>query len=165
MKKENTFLFETNIKWDHGTKGILTSIEATDPIESGTPKVFKGANEGVWSPEDLLLGSLNSCFMTTFLFYAKQKALPFTGFGCEAIGQVELKAGKLKLTSINIYPKVIIANDKHKSAALEVIEATQQHCLISKAISVIIYYHPSIETGSTTEATKILQTKKREVFF
>ena len=102
--------------------------------------------------------------MTTCLFYAKQKGLPVSGFECEAIGQVELTNGKLQFTEINIYPKLGIEKQEWHDKALEAIELTRQNCLITKALSVAVYYHPQIEIIPRIPAKKTqLLNDKREL--
>lgn len=166
MKKTGQFLFESKIKWIEDTKGLITSLAVADSIKVATPKVFKGIGGDMWSPEHLLISAVSSCFMTTYLFYAKQKGLAIFHFECEAIGQVKLENNKLKFTVINIYPKVEVEKQEWADLAKEVIELTKQNCLVAKALSVIIYYHPSIKiTKQPSENKPQRSSKKREVFF
>lgn len=149
MKKSDVFLFESQLKWTDGTKGIITSPTASVPIKVSTPKVFKAVQGGFWSPEDLLINAVSSCFMTTFFFYAKHKGLPVSSFDCEAIGQVEMNHGKLKFNAINIYPKIAIEKQEWSDMAKEVLELAKQNCLVSNSLNVIIYYHPIIQVKPT----------------
>jgi len=166
MQKTGQFLFETQLKWQQDAKGILSSRAISDPIRVATPKIFKGIEGGMWSPEHLLIGAVSSCFMTTCLFYARQKGLPLSVFECEAIGQVELKHNKLKFTEINIYPKVAVEKNEMLDIAKEVIELTKQNCLITKALNVIVYYHPVIELKEhSAEKNQQPINEKRDFFF
>ena len=166
MKKTGQFLFETELKWIKDRKGSLSSRAITDPITVASPDILKTKKEGMWSPEHLLISAVSSSFMTTFLFYAKQAGLIVSAFDCEAIGLVELNNGKLIFTTINVYPKVGVEKKEWTEKATEVIELTKQNCLIPRALSVIIYYHPTIEI-ITHSSLKKKQTinKKREVYF
>lgn len=166
MKKTGNFLFESKIKWIENTKGLITSLAVADSIKVATPKVFKGIGGDMWSPEHLLISAVSSCFMTTYLFYAKKKGLAISHFECEAIGQVELENNKLKFTVINIYPKVEVEKEEWADLAKEVIELTKQNCLVAKALNVIIYYHSSIVISAhPTKIKPLKNSKKREVFF
>lgn len=165
MKKSGQFLFNSQLKWLQDTKGVISSSEINDNIKVSTPKVFKGIEGGMWSPEHLLISAVSSCFMTTFLFYAKRKGLPVSEFDCEAIGQVELKHDKLKFSEVNIYPKIAIEKEEWREIADEAIELTKQNCLITKALSVIVYYHPVVEIRKQQADKQSPTDKKREVFF
>ena len=166
MKKTGQFLFGSKLKWVENTEGLLTSPEITDPIKVATPKIFKGLGDNMWSPEHLLISAVSSCFMTNYLFYAKQKGLSISRFECEAIGQVEIENSNLKFTMINIYPKVEVEKKEWADLAKEVIELTKQNCLVAKALNVIIYYHPSIEIiAHPSEKKQQRISKKRELIF
>lgn len=162
MKKKGRFLFETELKWIEDSKGNLTSRIINDPIKVATPKIFKGVQGGMWSPEHLLISAVSSCFMTTCLFYAKQKGIPVSSFECEAIGQVELKNSKLEFTEINIYPKIGIEKQEWYDKAQAAIELTKQNCLITKALNVIVYYHPQIDIVPRTSVKKPLPIKEKK---
>ena len=162
MKKSGNFLFETQLKWQHDKKGILTSREITDTIKVATPWMFKDFGAGLWSPEHLLIGALSSCFMTTYMFYAKEKGLTVLNFDCEVIGLVELKNDKLKLTEINVYPTITVENSTLLDIAKEVIEITKINCLVAKALNVTIYYHPSLEITVPPLEKKEQQFAKKE---
>ncbi len=166
MKKTGQFLFETTLKWIKESKGIFGSRVINDPITLASPDGFKGRKSGIWSPEHLVIGSVSSNFMTTFLFYAKQAGLTISNFDCEAIGSVELNKGNLKFTSINAYPNIGIEKGEWIDKAKTVIELTKQHSLVAKALGIIIYYHPSIEITAKPPGKKN-QTinKKREIYF
>jgi organic hydroperoxide reductase OsmC/OhrA len=161
MKKAGQFLFESQLKWTEDTKGIITSRMAAGPIKVATPRVFNGVQGGLWSPEHLLINAVSSCFMTTYLYFAKHKGLPVSGFECEAIGQVELINGKLKFTTIHVYPKIGIEKPEWTGKVNEVIELTKQNCLITNALNIIVYYHPSVEVKPHTTEIKQQQNKKK----
>ncbi len=161
MTKSGHFLFESNLKWTEGFKGILTSRTIIEKIKVATPRAFQGNQGGMWSPEHLFISSLSSCFMTTYLFYAKRKGLPIAEFSCDAIGQVELKKGKLFFSAIHLYPKTGIEKQDWTEMAKEVAELSKQNCLISSALNVDIFYHPTIEIIQNHLSPKQLN-KKRE---
>ncbi len=53
-----------------------------------TPPEFKGGVEGVWSPEDLLVGSVASCFAVTLVAVAERRGVPLRGLDVAARGVV-----------------------------------------------------------------------------
>ena len=68
--KSKQFVYKNSLKWQRDKKGELSSSGKAD-IEIATPPEFKG-HPGIWSPEDLFVASVNSCIMTTFLYYAQK---------------------------------------------------------------------------------------------
>jgi peroxiredoxin-like protein len=145
MNKSNQFLFDVQLNWLKNREGIFTSRSVQDTMKVSTPKAFSGGEEGMWSPEHLLLCSLSSCFMTTFLFYAKKAGLAVTHFECGAIGQVELHEGKLHYRYINLYPVAKVASRDLLKKAQEVLKQAEADCLIARTLNTDIFYHSVAE--------------------
>ena len=79
--------FPLSLRWLAGRRTLL-SVQGKDELEVATPPEFKGGVEGVWSPEDLLVGSIASCFAVTLLRLAEQPAVPLRGLDVNASGHV-----------------------------------------------------------------------------
>lgn len=65
MKTYKVFRFESGVYWKSGRKGILCSSGKPD-VEITSPPEFKG-EAGRWTPEDMLVASVNACTLMTFL--------------------------------------------------------------------------------------------------
>src|SRR5678810_129684 len=104
--KSTKLMFETSVIWDERTRGLLVAPNAEDPIEVATPIEFPDGEEGPWSPESLFLGAISSCFMTSFLSFAKRKNLTFIKFRCHTEGVVEFVNRRLEFTQVNLFPEV-----------------------------------------------------------
>jgi peroxiredoxin-like protein len=148
MSKSNQFLFDVQLNWLKNREGIFTSRSVHDTMKVSTPKAFSGGEEGMWSPEHLLLCSVSSCFMTTFLYYAKKAGLAVTHFECGAIGQVELREGKLHYTCINLYPVAKTASQNLLKKAQEVLKQAEADCLIARTLNTDIFYHSVAEVDA-----------------
>jgi len=142
-KKDKQFLFDVQLNWLNDNKGILTTNDVKDTLRVALPQVFDGEGEQ-WSPEHLFLSSLSSCFMTTYLVFAKKMQFEISHFDCNIIGQVELVDGHYEFTTVNIYPKVYIAVEAYRQKAIAALEKTQKYCLVSQSVKSRIIYHGEI---------------------
>jgi len=142
-KKDKQFLFEMKLEWLSADAGILSSDDVKGNISVATPAAF-GGEKGLWSPEDLFLGAISSCFMTTYLSFVKKIGFSIAHFECNTIGQVALVEGKYEFTTINVYPKVYIADDGVREKAITALQKTQKYCLISNSIKSHIIYHGEV---------------------
>ena len=61
--RRKSWRYTNTVTWKENKKGVLTS-EGKPDLEVATPSEF-GGPEGSWTPEDLLVASVNSCIMTT----------------------------------------------------------------------------------------------------
>ncbi|HTL07716.1 MAG TPA: OsmC family protein [Chitinophagaceae bacterium] len=144
--------FETALNWLSGDRGILHAQHISGPIYVSTPKEFKGSGKD-WSPEHLFLGSMASCFMSTFLFFAKQMHLYFNHMECRVSGEVNFINGKYQFTKINFYPTVFVNADIERSAVDAVLDKTKEHCLVSITLSVPTEYHVEVKSQVLLEET------------
>ncbi len=141
---KHQYFFEAQITWEGGRKGILSADDIPLQLPVATPPEFAGGVAGTWSPEELFLGSLNSCLMATYLAFAEKKQLAIKSFDCNAIGQVELVEGHLEFTTINLFPKIIVASEEETALANEVLVKTYQHCIIANSIKSHLVHHGEV---------------------
>ena len=141
--------FETALNWLSGDRGILHAHHISGPIYVSTPTEFKGSGKD-WSPEHLFLGSVASCYMSTFLFFARKMQLYFNHMECKVSGEVDLVNGKYQFRTIHLYPTVYVDAALNTKAVEAVLLKTKEHCLVSNALSVPIEYHTAIKTQVIT---------------
>lgn len=146
-KKDKSFLFTTELHWKEKQIGRLSVKDTTDEIVVATPVCFGGVGQH-WSPEQLFLASISSCFMATYLSFAAPHTL--ADFYCTAIGQVEQIEGKYRFTQINLYPIVYIATESKRVSAQQALVKTHQHCLVTHSVSALVYYHSEIKILETS---------------
>ena len=105
-KREKQFFFEVQLNWLADTRGILSAKDANGTIHVATPPEFGGEGKP-WTPEHLFLSSISSCFMTTYLAFAKKLHFDISHFGCDTIGQIEIIMGNIHLPISTSIPKCI----------------------------------------------------------
>ena len=141
--KTGKHLFQVQLNWITGKTGLLSSKEAHGTLHVATPPVFGGEGKP-WTPEHFFLGAISSCFMTTYLAFAKKLQFEFTDLECEAIGQIEVVEGKYKFTQVDLYPKVYLENEENREKAAIAMEKAHKYCLISNSVNAVVFYHSEI---------------------
>jgi peroxiredoxin-like protein len=142
-KSDKHFVFDVRLDWLSDFKGILTANDAEGPINVATPPAF-GGNEKEWSPEHLFLGSIASCFMSTYLYFIHRMKFDIAHLECHAIGQIELVDGKYKFTHINVFPTIYVSDATLQGLAELAMLKAQKSCLISNTINAEVNYHGKI---------------------
>ncbi len=142
-KKDKHLSFQVELEWLNKKRGILTAHDVDGSLTVATPKIFDGEGND-WSPEHLLLGSITSCFMTTYLYFAKKLSLEIDGLECSINGRVELVEGRYEFTHIDLYPRICVKNESFVELARTVLEKTRKYCLVAHAIKREIIYHAEI---------------------
>ncbi|MBI4000581.1 MAG: OsmC family protein [Nitrospira defluvii] len=130
--RSKVYTYRTAVKWTEQKKGVMT-CDGKPEIQVATPPEFKG-HEGIWSPEDLFVASVNVCVMSTFLAFADRAGLAFASYQSEAEGRLELVEGKLQVTVITLRPRITLQVGGDSAKAKELIEKAEANCLISHSI-------------------------------
>jgi peroxiredoxin-like protein len=142
-RDKKQFMFEVELNWLVKRRGILSANNVNNTLHVATPQEFGGEGRE-WSPEHLFLGSISSCFMSTYLLFAKKLTLEITNLNCNATGQIEMVDGKYQFTSISLFPKINIANEETRDKANLALEKTKKYCLVSNSIKTNINYNAEI---------------------
>ena len=82
-----SFRYKANTARSSARRGTL-SASGKPNIVVGSPPEFKGEPD-IWAPEELLVGSVNTCMMLTFLTLAQAKGLTPVRYESEAEGLLE----------------------------------------------------------------------------
>ena len=110
-------------------------------IVVGSPPEFKG-EPGIWAPEELLVGSLNTCMMLTFLALAQAQGLIPTGYESEAEGLLENVEGKYHITEVTVRPRVTLKSEAELEPARKTMESVEAHCFIANSINARVTLTP-----------------------
>ncbi len=130
--RSKVYTYRTAVKWTGRRLGVASSPGKPD-VEVATPPEFKG-HEGIWSPEDLFVASVNVCLMTTFLAVAERAGLALSSYECEAEGRLEMVDGKFQVTAITLRPKVTVAAGGDAGKVGELLAKAEANCFISNSI-------------------------------
>jgi organic hydroperoxide reductase OsmC/OhrA len=135
-----SFHYRAKTTWSSARRGKLSAAGKPEIIV-GSPPEFRGAPE-LWAPEELLVGSLNTCTMLTFLTLAQAERLVPVGYESEAEGLLENVEGKYRLTEVTVRPRVTLRGEAELDAARKVMESVEAHCFIANSINARVTVAP-----------------------
>jgi organic hydroperoxide reductase OsmC/OhrA len=130
--KLKKFTYKTNVQWIEAKRGLL-SAPGKPNIEVATPPEFKG-HQGKWTPEELFVASLNTCIMTTFLYYAEKEGLEFLSYESPGEGVLERTENGLMFSEIEITPKISVASKDEVEKAKSLLRLAERNCFISNSL-------------------------------
>ncbi len=140
--------FQAVAWWTSGQAGIAKSNSAPNAIHFTSPPAFGGL-EGRWTPEELLLCSVASCYTTTFSALADASKLEYSDLGVEVEGIFRKVDSGYAFSEILIRPKLKIPGDLEQARALRLLHKAKAVCLVSRALSVEQKFEPSVQVGGT----------------
>jgi peroxiredoxin-like protein len=144
-RMENEYTYTAGIKWIGEKKGVVTA-ETLPELHVATPPEF-GGHEGQWSPEHLLVSSVASCIMTTFIAIAEASKFSFQSYESSAIGTIERVEKSYEFTRITVSVKLTVADEGSVSRAERLLQKAEQNCFISNSIKAEIDLVPEIAVG------------------
>lgn len=145
---ENEHTYRVVAWWASGKTGLVKSDSAPNAIHFTTPPQFGGV-EGRWSPEDLLLSAVASCFTSTFHALAEHSSFIFTDLEVEVRGCVNKFESGYMFSEIVIRPTVKIPADEDRSRAERLMEKAKRLCLVSRALAVAQKFEPLVQAPSS----------------
>jgi organic hydroperoxide reductase OsmC/OhrA len=145
-----SFHYKAKTTWSSARRGMLSVAGRADVIV-GSPPEFKG-DPDVWAPEELLVGSLNTCMMLTFLTLARARGLTPVDYESEAEGLLENVEGKFRLTEVTVSPRVTLGNEAERETARAAMEGVEAHCFIANSVNARIKLVPEFVFGTIAVA-------------
>jgi len=127
--------FETTVIWRHGREFRLDARESLHLI-AATPPQF-GGPEGVWCPEELLVGSVGGCLLSTFLYFADRFQVPINSYSSSATGTVDKTPAGLRFTGIDVSIAVTVPDEGtvKKASSLRLKEKLEKYCPVSASLT------------------------------
>jgi len=147
-KAYKSFRYKTNVAWDSARRGALSAAGRPNIIV-GSPPEFRG-EPGVWAPEELLVGSLNTCLMLTFLTLAQARGLTPAGYESEAEGLLEHVEDKYRISEVTVRPRITLKAETELELARKAMEGVEANCFISNSITSKVRLTPEFVVAPPT---------------
>ena len=146
-------VYETRAGWTGKRQGLLESA-GLPAVRVSAPPEFEG-QPGLWTPEHLLVASVESCFMTTFLAIAEMSQLPLGSYQSTAQTSLERPEGKgYAFREIVVRPVIEIARARDRERVARVIEKAERHCFVTQALRIPVRVEAVITVGEEAEITQ-----------
>jgi len=145
-------VFKANLDWLFSEKEAATltkshtiTIDDKPVLNVSAAKAFKG-DPALYNPEDLLLSSVVSCHMMSYLYVCKQNDIDVVSYTDKAEATLEVLAdGSGRFTVIKLNPKVRITNKDKIEEALSLHKKANQLCFIANSCNFSILHFPICE--------------------
>lgn len=159
---EEALQFRVVAWWASGRTGIAKSSSAPNAIHFTSPPAFGGL-EGRWTPEDLLLCAIASCYTTTFRALADHSKLAYTDLQVEAEGVISRADTGYNFGQLLIHANLMIPQEEERTRALKLLHKAKELCLVSRALSVEQKFEPLVQVGEPrVDAAQPLPVSDRE---
>lgn len=127
------------------SKSHQIKIEGKTVLDVSAAKAFKG-DPSLYNPEDLLLSSLVSCHMMSYLYVCSQNGIEVLEYSDNAEATLEVNPdGSGRFIEARLFPKVKISNLDQIELALELHIKANQLCFIANSCNFPVFHEASCE--------------------
>ena len=112
-------------------------------LRTAPPVDYDGPGDA-WSPEHLLLASVQACFLFTLRAIARISRVEFVALALSATGTVDRKDGVTRFVEIVLRPKLTVVAGTNHERVLQILEKSEKTCLVSASLSTHIRLEPEV---------------------
>ena len=125
--------YYVNIASGPGSYAALASSGVAD-LATAPPLEFDGPGDA-WSPEQLLVGAVASCFAHTFRAVARASKIDFTALTVWGHGVVDRVDGVVRFTEILLQPRLTLPLTVERPRVERALEKAKHACLVSASLT------------------------------
>lgn len=131
-------------KLSGGPQGYaIVSAGGLPDLRTAPPVDFDGPGDA-WSPEQLLLAAIESCFLFTLRAVAAASKIEFTALELSGQAKLERVEGATRFTEIVLRPLITLAPETDSGAAERALEKAENVCFVSASLTASIRLQPEI---------------------
>jgi organic hydroperoxide reductase OsmC/OhrA len=116
-------------------------------LRSAPPKDFDGPGDA-WSPEHLLLASVETCFMFTFQAVAQTSKFEFMSLDLAGKGTVDREDGVTRFTGIVLTARLMLPPGGDLDRARRILNKGKAACLVTASLSTPLLLEAEIIVAS-----------------
>jgi organic hydroperoxide reductase OsmC/OhrA len=146
-------VFFSHLDWSGAVKGATREVATLDrdldvTIDGATIPMSSapafGGNPLRVNPEQLYVASLSACHALTFLFLAARDHLLVTGYSDDAVGELAMVDGKMRMAVVKLRPQITLDPGANVEKARLLIEKAHRQCFIGNSVLATVEVEPDI---------------------
>lgn len=126
---------------------LFVSIQNLDDLVVAPPAQFGGPGDE-WSPEDLFMASISSCFILSFRAVARASKLEWSSIECHSEGTLDRVDGKNQFTKVVTTAKLSIASTEDSEKAEKILHKADATCLVANSLRTELVLECEISKGA-----------------
>jgi peroxiredoxin-like protein len=138
------FHYHVSAWWSSGRAGLAKADSSHATIHFAAPVEF-GGMEGRWTPEELLLAAVASCYTTTLGVLAAKARIELTDLQVEASVSVTRSETGYAIEAIELRPGAKIASAEDGERILELLHKAEKLCLVARALRTPVKFIPQLD--------------------
>jgi organic hydroperoxide reductase OsmC/OhrA len=143
METLKTHRFPVDVQWLEG-KLTVASVPGKEPLRVATPPEFQGGIEGVWSPEDLFVSAVATCYTVTLISAARRRGVPVRALEVRSFGDVTRRPdGRFGFVGVELAVELETDPGREGEAKGAALDA-EASCLVAASLDTPVRVHANI---------------------
>ncbi|MGD8429644.1 MAG: OsmC family protein [Ectothiorhodospiraceae bacterium] len=126
---------------------VPLSSEGLETLHTNAPAEFGGPGDR-WSPEHLFVASIADCFILSFRAVARASRLEWQRLSCDVEGELDRVERTLRFTKVRLQPRLEIADEDKRDAALRCLDKAKRACLITNSLDCEVTLEPAVQIAA-----------------
>jgi len=116
------------------SRDVRLTFAGRPPVDMSATPEFQGDANRV-NPEEMLVGSLSSCQMLTYLFLAARNGIQIISYHDNAEGELSFQSGKMRIVRITLRPTIVVRNDSDLAKAQSLVGRAHSDCFVANTLA------------------------------
>jgi len=154
MSVMKEFQFPVSVRW-RGGRVANADAEGKDRLQLAIPPEFRSGLDGYWTPEELLVTSVASCFALTLAALAARREAPLIDATVTATGHMSRRDdGSFGFTVIEA-DAALETIPGGEEAVMDAARDAERHCLISRALDVPVHVACTVKAVADARVARV----------
>lgn len=130
------------------TKNHSIKVDGKQELQISAAKAFKG-DQSLYNPEELLLSSLSSCHMMSYLYCCSIHHIEVISYIDNAEAILELNSnGSGEISKVILNPQVVIKDETMKQLAIDLHKKANDLCFIANSCKFPVKHTPVVTVNN-----------------
>ena len=138
------FTFTNTVKMEENGSAVM-HLPGTGEVPFGPPPEF-GGSEGVLSPEEMFVISVNGCLMMSLRYFARKLKVSVLSCKSEATGSLEKGDKGFIFTNIDVKAEAVVFEAPDVETVKRLEELSEKYCPVSRSLNCPVQYKLLVKT-------------------
>ena len=146
----HTHSYRATVSWSGETRDYNSysreygvAIEGKPKFRASADAAFKG-DPKLYNPEDMLVVSLATCHMLSYLAICARLGVVVLGYEDTAEGTMEIRDKRMRFTEVVLHPRVMLASGADMERAAAAHAQAHDECFIANSVNFPVRHEPTI---------------------
>jgi organic hydroperoxide reductase OsmC/OhrA len=126
------------------SREYLVEIAGKAPVRGSADASFRG-DPALHNPEDLLVVSLATCHMLSYLADCARAGIKVVSYEDKATGTMAIKDKRMRFTCVSLHPRVTITEDGDIAKATLLHEQAYEECFIANSVNFPVHHEAIVK--------------------